>query len=216
MVHFKLLGNTGYQIRKRFFKISHQRKNPGRADAKWELILSHLPEKPGSLLDIGCNEGMFTINAAKIGWCAWGFDLHNNAVDFAARTVRKKRISGAFISFGALTPEIAKKLPKFDVIIIVSTFQEICTAYGMEKGYEVFQCLLNSCNGMLFFEPSSVNSKFGHDVKIFDINNDIKSIEKWVKSLVAGSQSWSVRYVGRTVYTKKEPYRYMFLFEKNV
>ena len=215
MVHFKLLGNIGYQIRKRFFKISHQRKNSGRADAKWELILSCLPEKPGSLLDIGCNEGMFTINAAKIGWCAWGFDLHSIAVDFAARTVRKKGISGAFFSFGALTPEIAKKLPNFDVIIIVSTFQEICARYGMERGYEIFQCLLKACN-ILFFEPSSVNSKFGRDVQIFSVNNELKSIEKWVKSLIAGSQSWSVRYIGRTVYTKKEPYRYMFLFEKNV
>lgn len=208
-----IVGSIRSLIMKKIVKVSHQRKNPARALAKWELISAHLPPEPGSLLDIGCNEGLFTRNAARMGWCAWGIDILDHVVNYATRMARKEGLSRVFFSTGTLTPENTKCLPKFDVIIMVSTFQEVCAEFGLEKGCEIFYNLLKSCGQRFLFEPSSVNSKYGPGVQIFATDNDPESIKKWVKGLVSRSPGWKVRYVGKTKYTAKEPYRFMFLIE---
>lgn len=202
------------QYNTRILKVSHQRKNMERARSKWEIIRANLPENPGTVLDIGCNEGFFTINAAKKGWFAWGFDLLENAIDYAVGTARKEGLNNVFFSEGGITPENVKKFPKFDVIFLLSIFQEICSKFSIEKGYEVFDDLLKICKGRLFFEPSSINRKYCKGERVFAVDNDFESINNWVGQLVSRSTGWKFQYIGKTAYTDNEPYRFMFLIEK--
>jgi len=202
------------RIKKEIFGYSHQRKSLERTNTKWEIINSYLPDKPGSLFDIGCNEGFFTRNASKKGWCAWGIDINKRAIKYATDSVNNKELAGVYFSKGGISPEVAKKLPKYDVIILVSIFQEICSLFGLEKGYELMDSLLAACNNRIFFEPSSINSKYGKNVKIFDSDNDLASVEKWVNWIVSRNQGWKFSYIGKTPYTIKEDYRFMFLIEK--
>jgi SAM-dependent methyltransferase len=212
MIKFgKMINNL---LRGKSLWVSHQRKNPARANDKWRLINDHLPKEPGSLLDIGCNEGLFTKNAALKGWCAWGIDILDRAVNYAKKSADKEGIQNVFFSYGTLAPDVAQCLPKFDVIILASTFQEICSTFGLEKGYDILYNLLKASNKKLFFEPSSLNAKYGPDALIFEHDNDLESVDKWLKKLVSRLPEWEVRYIGKTHCSAKEPYRFMFLFEK--
>ena len=204
-----------FQFKKRFLKISHQRKNLNRVEAKWELINTNLPNSPGSLFDIGCNEGLFSVNASQQGWFVWGIDFHNNAISYAVKNAEREGVENAFFSSGKITPENVKQLPEFDVIFLLSIFQEICSQYGLKKGYEIFDDLLKICRKALFFEPSSINRKYGQGNKVFEVDNDLESIKKWANFLVSRSQGWKARYIGKTEYTSNEPYRFMFLIERD-
>lgn len=200
------------RIGKNFFNYSHQRQRPERAQAKWALIDELLPKEPGSLLDIGCNEGLFTINAARLGWNAWGIDYQEKTIKYATQDAQKHELENAFFSVGLLNLENSRKLPKFDVIIIVATFQEVWSRYGPEAGREIFRNLLNACNQRLIFEPASINCKYGS--KVFGKDNDLASIEAWINDLTRQVPGWQASYVGKTENTENEPYRFMFLIEK--
>ena len=201
-------------FKQRILYLSHQRLDPKRMRAKWQLIEKELPEQSGSLLDIGCNEGFFTRKAGEKGWCAWGIDGLAHAVEYAQREQTRQRLQTVFFSHGLLTPEVARNLPLFDVIILVSSFHEIVQAYGEEKANILFDDLLKSCRQKVIFEPSSDCHRYGVTPPLFSPNKDLAGIEKWVQSLVARSPGWKVRYVGKTVYTNEEPYRFMFVIER--
>lgn len=207
-----ILGKAQKILRKDVRSYSHQRKHLERAYSKWELIKSHLPEEAGSLLDLGCNEGLFTREAARKGWCAWGIDILEQTIEYASRAARKEGLTNVFFTVGSLTPENAECLPKFDVIILASVFHEIYAAFGRKNAHEMFRSILNACNKKLFLECSSLNIKYGEGNRIFEKDNDLACIEKWVRKLVPKSSGWKVKFIGQTEYTYKEPYRYMFLF----
>ena len=68
---------------------------------------------------------------------------------------------------------------------------------------------------MLLFETSTTNRKYGAKIPIFEKENDLASIEKWVRSLVDRSPGWDASYCGKVSYSAKEPYRYMFVIKKS-
>lgn len=201
-------------VRDKFFHIAHQRKNMKRVENKWNMIAANLPKTTGSLLDIGCSEGFFTRNSARLGWFAWGIDTLDYAIYYAIKSAEKESLKTAFFSLGEMNLEVAKNLPKYDVIILASVFQEICSTYGMETGYSIFDYILKACKSMLFFESNATNQKYGCDEPIFDKNNDLSSVEKWVNMLVERTFGWKVAYIGKTAYSSKEPFRFMFKIMK--
>ena len=200
--------------RQRIRKMSHQRQDEGRTRKKWQLIEQRLPASVGSLLDIGCNEGYFTRRAAEAGWFAWGIDTDQNAIDYAARTANEEVVECAHFSRGALTPSGAEALPEFDVILLLSSFHEIMSAYGKDRAYRIFDRLLAKCQ-VLIFEPASANSRYNQSDDVFGRDNDRDSIQQWVQSLADRSGGCTVAYIGATDYTNEEPQRFMFSISRN-
>ncbi|MEJ2628517.1 MAG: class I SAM-dependent methyltransferase, partial [bacterium] len=129
-------------VKNRILKLSHQRKDMDRTRKKWELIKKYLPEEPGSLLDIGSSEGYFTRNAGSLGWCSFGIERLGSAVNYSNKMAKKEKNKNVFFAQGEMNLTVAKNLPDFDVIIMASTFQEICSAYGLEEGYQIFDNIL--------------------------------------------------------------------------
>lgn len=200
--------------RRRLRRLSHQRLDMERTLAKWPLIEKELTGPPGSLLDIGCNEGFFTRKAAEKGWCAWGIDRLANPVEYAANRAREQGLPTVFFAHGLMTPEAACGLPTFDVILLVSTFHEIFNACGEARAYQLFDDLLKACRRKLIFEPASTNDRYSREKPVLARDNDRDAVETWVRALVSRSPGWRTRYVGETRYTNAEPHRFMFVIER--
>lgn len=192
---------------------SHQRKFLGRAEQKWRLIESELGP-PGSLLDIGCNEGYFTLQAAEKGWCAWGVERLDGTVAYARRAAEARGLDTALFFNGALTPEAVRCMPRFDVILFLSSYHDFHHAYGGQRAFALFDDLLRVCRRKMLFEPASTSRRFSKSEPVFDRDNDRDAIEAWVRALVARSSGWRARYVGATPYSDIEPYRFMFAVER--
>ena len=203
-------------ISKRVFRTGHQAKDRERTLAKWELIRSNLPEKPGSLLDIGCAEGFFVHGASNLGWVAWGVEGKRlPTVKHSLRKPVRGKSGDVFFSVGVIDGENVKHLPKFDVILLLSTFHKMCKVFGLERAYSIFDGLLKACNKALFFETAGRNSRYGDNVRIFEKEYDVDSIQSWVEGLVARTPGWKVRYIGKTHYVGRDRHRLMFLIEKD-
>ena len=200
--------------RAKIIGMSHQRSDLGRAQEKWRLIESELPQTPGSLLDIGCNEGYFTMQAAEKGWCGWGIERIEKAVRYARREAAERKLDTALFFNAPLTPEAASRMPQFDVILFMSSFHDFHQAYGGKRAYEMFDNLLRACRQKMILEPASTAKRFSKTEPVFGLDNDRQSIEEWVRTLVARSPGWTVRYVGETAYSEVEPFRYMFSIER--
>jgi len=194
--------------------LSHQRSHMDRAREKWSLIEGELTDTPGSLLDIGCNEGYFTMQAAEKGWSAWGIERMERAVRYARREAERRNLDTALFFNAPLTPEAVEHMPQFDVILFLSSFHDFHQVHGGERAYAMFDNLLRACRHKMILEPASTTKRFSKSEPVFSRDNDREAIEEWVHKLVARSPGWNVRYVGETAYSEVEPYRYMFSIER--
>ena len=196
--------------RKRVLKVSHQRNFSERTEEKWSLIRPELPETPGSLLDIGCAEGHFTREAAKLGWSAWGVDGQEQAIVYARKRAHSDNVENVFFSQGLISSAVAKHLPGFDVVLFLSSYHQISKNLGDSGAREFLHHVLSACRQKVIFEPASVNRKYGES--LLDKDNDWHSMVSWVEGLLP--EGWSARSIGGINYTSEEPVRWVFVLER--
>ncbi|MCE2510423.1 MAG: class I SAM-dependent methyltransferase [Alphaproteobacteria bacterium] len=197
--------------RQRLRGMSHQRLDMDRMRRKWALLEKELDARTGELLDIGCNEGFFTRLATQKGWRSVGIDVNEATIRYA----RKKHADLPNIRFmnASITRPFVEQLPEFDVILLLSVFQEIYVALGREEALHCFGALLAKCRQKMLFETASTNAKYAGD-RLFAKDNDQASVEAWIATLVATHPGWQARLVGATAYSNTEPYRYLFAIER--
>lgn len=194
----------------RIFKASHQHHFSGRTAAKWALMEPELPAEPGSLLDIGCSEGVFTRKVAAKGWCAWGIEGKPEAVRRAARAAAEEGRATAYFAQGLVTPQVARALPEFDVILLLSVMHQIFNRFGEGEARAMLTDLLRSCRTRLFLEMAGINRKYGQAVLSRD--NDRASVDELVRGLVPAG--WRARFQGAVPYTEEEPNRFLYVVER--
>ena len=175
------------------------------------MIKHELNGPHGSLLDIGCNEGYFTRFSSEEGWFSIGVDIDKKAIQFA----RQKSVLMPNVAF--INQEINKSfietLPVFDVILLLSTFQEIYVLLGKDHATKVLGGLLNRCRIKMIMEPASTNAKYG-EPEFFSVDNNRAAIEAGMQRLISQFPGWKIREIGATPYSDTEPHRYMYAIER--
>ena len=158
-----------------------------------------------------CAEGWFTRKAAAKGWLAWGVDGKQEAISYAQQCSQRDGLSSAFFSAGLISPNMARHLPKFDVVLLLSAYHQVSKQHGEPCARAFFASVLGACRKKLIFEPASVNRKYASP--IFDRDNDIETIQSFVKSILPSG--WHVRCFGSIAYTPEEPFRHLFCIERD-
>lgn len=191
-------------------KVSHQNHFYQRTGEKWALISPELPAAPGSLLDIGCSEGIFARKAAAMGWRAWGVEAKQEAVSRAIVAAENEGFSNILFASGVLTGEAAQRLPTFDVILLLSVLHQIFKRFGPDQAHTFLLNLLGACSQKLFLEMAAINRKYGQNV--LSRENDRASVYRLVLDLVPSE--WQVRFLGDPPYTNEEPNRFLYVLER--
>ena len=197
--------------RQRLRGMSHQRLDMERMHRKWALLEKELKGEPGSLLDIGCNEGFLTRFAAEKGWDSTGIDVSAERIRYAQK--KHQDLPNLRFLNASISRAFLDSMPDFDVIFLLSVFQEIYVALGREEALYAFGALLSKCRRKMLFEPASTNAKYAGD-RLFEKDNDQAAVEAWVAKLVAAHPGWRAHFVGATAYSDTEPYRYLFAIER--
>lgn len=117
---------------------------------RWEFISANLSDDDESLLDIGCAEGYFVLNAADLGISATGYDLNYTRVEKAKE--RAANNPNASFKLARLTPEDIRELPDTDVILFLTVHHHWESQFGIGTAGELFSELLAKSN-KLFYEP---------------------------------------------------------------
>jgi SAM-dependent methyltransferase len=190
----------------------YQLKRPLGMEPRWAMIEAELSDE-ATLLDVGCNLGIYTRRAAERGMIALGVDLERRHIDKAR--VMHADVPGLAFLFMNLGPREIARLPTFDATLCLSVHHHWARQFGLDASWEMMRTLLGHTRRKLFFEPASIRSKYEpHAPKIVD--NDRGSI---IETNLAALRSvappdCSVRHLGESPCMGKEPFRLLFLAER--
>lgn len=122
-----------------------------RADIndRWEFIAPFVDEST-ALLDIGCAEGYYTTKAAEAGAFAIGIDIRAERLE-NARQKNGYADRVGFLKWGT-NPENIDKIPKMDVILLLTVQHHWEEAFGIDAAEQMFQHVMDKSN-ILIYEP---------------------------------------------------------------
>jgi SAM-dependent methyltransferase len=192
----------------------YQQKLVVGMEERWQKIRDRLDSHDGSLLDLGCNAGVFTRRAADLGVVALGCDIDPKAIAMAVRAhAGVQRLS--FMQF-ELTPSTIEYLPTVDVVLCLSVHHYWVRIHGEDQAWGMLGGLLRKTNRKLFFEPASRLSKYKPAQPAF-ITRDRASIERYnverLRTVVPAGAT--ITCLGDAPALKREGFRMMFLVNKN-
>ena len=91
-----------------------------RGDRATFWALQHLPKQPGSILDVGCGGGLFTMRlAARYSQAqVVGIDISEEAISFAQEHLERSKVPLPNVRFQVPTsPHLDENSPTFDVVM---------------------------------------------------------------------------------------------------
>ena len=179
---------------------------------RYDAISSNLPDSPLSCLDIGCNQGYFTLSFAERGGYCLGIDEDRNAI-FIAEAIRQiNSVQNAVFSNSMVELENIPGLPKFDVVIFLSVFHHIVRHNGLSYAPQYMRELSRRNANYLVFETGQPNEQTMVWAK--DMEFMLPDIEKWVEEMLLDIGYEKVKVIGRYQAVRSEVPRLLFLAEK--
>ncbi|MCB9991204.1 MAG: DUF1698 domain-containing protein [Rhodospirillales bacterium] len=178
---------------------------------RWTAIEPHLPQGPGSLLDIGCNLGFFTFKASEKEIMAFGVDADPFYLMTCNAIKTTEKIDHIFFLKGMIDKKYLEQMPSYDTVFNFSVFHHWVKAYGAEEAQEMMRILAGKCN-TIFFEtgqPDEAGTKWAE--KLSFMGDDPKSwIAQFLKEIgfknveVIGTFSTGLTAVDRYLYCGKK------------
>lgn len=169
--------------------------------------------KVGSVLDIGCNEGLITNHFSELGKFAVGIDIS----PFFARNMLRQLHAAKVPAFGTLklTPESVQTLPTFDMMLVLSVHHWWVKEYGDRVAQAMVKMLLDRTRRYFVMEFSSIRDKYGYPAGRF-VDNDEQSVtayaRRWLEEIDPGLD---IRHLGANRETTgRERLRHLMLVTK--
>lgn len=132
---------------------SHTGPDPRACAARFDAAAAELVdlERP-SVIDVGCNQGYFTLRFAKKGGICLGFD--NDRAELMAARARAAihRVDNVAFFELLLDPESIKGLPKCDVVICLSIFHHWVRHYGQKGAEDLMRDLAGRAGKAMVFD----------------------------------------------------------------
>ena len=167
----------------------------------------------GSVLDIGCNEGLITNHFSELGKFAVGIDIS----PFFARNMLRQLHAQKVPAFGTLklTPESVQTLPTFDLMLVLSVHHWWVKEYGDGVAQQMVKSLIARTRRYFVIEFSSIKDKYGYSQERF-VDNDEQSVtqyaRQWLQDIDPG---YDIRYLGANRETTgRERFRHIVLVTK--
>lgn len=193
----------------------YQDKVSSALDLRWSMISAELPSGSESLLDIGCNLGGLTSRAASAGlWCL-GIEQSPEAVK-RAREINAD-ISGLGFVHSAINLNDCRRLPIFDVMLVLSVHHHWHFTYGQDDAAEMLLMLAKKTRKVMFFEGPSRSTRYEKDIPDYRDNDDqsVKSYFHDYLSNTVGAEFSDIKLLGSTPCVGvREPHRWLFALHK--
>jgi SAM-dependent methyltransferase len=199
----------------RFFLYSHGSYQEDRdTEAKIRKIVENIDLGAiGSVLDVGCNEGLVADYFARQGKFAVGIDV----APIFLRSVLREPHRGSAAAFGVygLQAENVRCLPEFDLVLVLSVHHWWVKARGDDYAKDIVRELIARSRRYFVIEFSSINDKYGYREPRF-VDHDEKSVVAyamdWLRDCSPPSEPL---FVGSNRETEgRERLRYLFVIRR--
>lgn len=143
-------------------------------EERWGLLEPHLEENT-SVLDVGCNAGLFTKRAAERNRFSIGIEKNAQTVSDAVDYHGESREFGLINK--SITRESVASLPTFDYVFLFSVYHHLYRHEGATVAESILRQLAEKTSRTLFFEPASRTEWYGDDNLGFEDGNVDSIIE---------------------------------------
>jgi SAM-dependent methyltransferase len=132
---------------------------------RWNIIreiIANLEVK--SLLDLGCAEGSFVQSAANECQChSYGIDFDRRRIVTASLTSFLNNIENCGFSFGVINENLIRKMPNYDLILMMSVAHHMIYEHGAEYTRNILRLIREKSNKAV----------------IIDMGQPGESVERW-------------------------------------
>lgn len=188
---------------------AYQEKLDTAFHTRWDMIRSQIPLDAGSLLDVGSNLGAFTAAAARQGLWSVGIE---KMLDLARKA---QQLHAAQPDCGFMCTELnldtCRKLPNFDVVLLLSVHHHWHNAFGKAVADEMLEILIGKSR-VLIFEGPARPGRYTRERPDFTANDE-ESVTTFYENLLTGivGTEASVAALGKShCVGEREPHRWMY------
>jgi cyclopropane fatty-acyl-phospholipid synthase-like methyltransferase len=179
-------------------------------DERWQTINGVLRDHEcRSLVDLGCSEGFYVIQAAKSGldFCV-GVDFDLRRIMTCQSQVILNDIPHAAFLISEVTPELLDGLPKFDGVVFLSVLHHIMYQKGVEHCRGLMERLARKTGKALIFEMGqSDEHKESWAKNMPDMGSDPHA---WIAEFLRAAGYASVEKIGEAESYLRETRRALF------
>lgn len=151
---------------------------------KLEIISSHMPIKGKTILDVGSNNGFFSIMLALKGYYVIGYEPDTVLLKVAELTAHKVNAKNvAFFNLG-IEPKNVNFIPEVDVSLVLSVFHWWVQIFDYETAVEILKIIWQKTKKTMFFElPNTVeNKKIANWMP--DMGKDVLEAELFIRKML--------------------------------
>ena len=130
---------------------------------RWAVLNKVLSEGPETVLDLGCAEGYFVSRAAQEYGCfTLGVDADVRRLTLAQELNVINKNDRAGFMYADINAEFVRKLPAFDVVILLAVLHHVMYEHGLDYAREYMKCLREKTRKALVFEMGQSNERSMH------------------------------------------------------
>lgn len=120
---------------------------------RWDAIQANIRNTPrGSVLDIGCNVGYFTLKYAQEGFFSIGVERESATVDFSNFLRHHLKMENVCFSHMEMNPDNIHSIPEVNIINLLSVWHHWVSEFGLEKGNQMLSAVWDKTQDCLIFE----------------------------------------------------------------
>lgn len=127
---------------------------------KLEIISSHLPSDTKTIIDIGSNNGFFSISLALKGYYVTGYEPDIKLLKISEFVAHKVNVKNIALSNLGIDPDNVNIIPNADVSLVLSVFHWWVQIHGYEVAMTILKIIWKKTKRAMFFElPNTVENK---------------------------------------------------------
>ncbi|MDC0213265.1 class I SAM-dependent methyltransferase [Gammaproteobacteria bacterium] len=177
----------------------------------WDLFSGRIGDG-SSVLDIACDAGFYSLEAAKKNCFVLGVDILKESLKKAKKNAESMALT-RYVTFMErhVDEPFIDSLPVFEYVLCLSVFHHFCRAYGEDTAKKMIVGLFNTCGHSLFLQIPSKIGKYTEDFSV-DFKGDQSKIEEYIVGIFHDCPDVEISYLGAK--EEKPPgEQYRFLFE---
>jgi SAM-dependent methyltransferase len=130
---------------------------------KWDAVRNSLPAdyNCSSVLDLGCNTGLYSIKMAKLGHMVTAIDGLWYYKEFCFYACKVLGLNNVAVGQMKITPENIDCLPQYDCIFFLNIFHHLCKEHGKDTALAMLDKIYKKATRLLFFETEQSDSSSG-------------------------------------------------------
>lgn len=157
-------------------------KDPRDCIQRRNAILTALPDRPLTSLDVGCDVGFFTFAQARRGGLCIGIDGNRNAIMTARGLASIHNCKNAVFAEMMVSPEHTHVFPGTDVLICLSVFHHWVRYYGLEGAQDIMRALTSKGTEFIVFDTGQsdeTNTSWASELTFMNPDPD-----QWIKGFL--------------------------------